>query len=151
MERFWAKVSKSDGCWLWTGSRNDRGYGNFNNNGRTVQAHRLSYELAMGPIPKGMNVCHRCDSPGCVNPDHLFLGTHLDNMRDRDAKGRRVAPRGEANGFAKLTEAQVIEIRERYIPYKVSLPRLAREYGVHHSTIYDIVRGVTWTRIEGAA
>ena len=144
MERFWAKVNKTETCWLWMGARNERGYGNVRINGRTVRAHRLAYELLRGPIPAGMVICHHCDTPACVNPDHLFIGTMADNIRDRDEKGRRVPPRGEANGFAKLREGEILEIRSRYVPYRVSLTNLAREYGVHHSTIHDIVRGVTW-------
>jgi len=97
-ERFWEKVEKTDGCWLWTSTLNTWGYGQFQI-GRTKQyrAHRIAYELTYGPIPAGMHVCHHCDNPRCVRPDHLFLGTHLDNMRDRQAKGRYnfVRPRDE--------------------------------------------------------
>lgn len=94
-ERFWAKVRKSDnGCWEWTANGNNYGYGKLRVGSRTdgsrrsIRAHRLAYELACGPIPVGMNVCHRCDNRRCVRPDHLFLGTTQDNIRDRVAKGR---------------------------------------------------------------
>jgi hypothetical protein len=87
MERFWKKVNKTDGCWLWTATRIGR-YGGFRFEGRSRTAHRVSWELAFGPIPDGLQVLHHCDTPLCVNPQHLFLGTPLDNARDRDSKGR---------------------------------------------------------------
>lgn len=90
--RFWAKVDRTDDCWTWTAATTGSGYGRFghqNARGGWVAAHRFAYELANGPIPDGMFVCHKCDNPPCVNPSHLFLGTHQDNMRDMDAKGRR--------------------------------------------------------------
>lgn len=144
MERFWAKVHKTDSCWLWTGAHSSGGYGTFRLNGRTIRAHRFAYEVLVGTIPAGLMLCHHCDTPACVNPDHLFAGTMADNVRDRDAKQRRIAPCGEKNGFAKLTADQVREIRRRYVPRKVSLSSLAREYGVDHTTIHAIVRGENW-------
>lgn len=97
-ERFYEQVNKSDGCWEWEGQRSEKGYGVFEefHEGRRyrMRAHRLSYALENGPIPKGMLVCHHCDNPACVRPDHLFLGTHQDNANDRDAKGRGAYPKG---------------------------------------------------------
>lgn len=88
-ERFWRKVKKSDGCWEWTGTKNSRGYGMFTPTpGKRVLAHRFSWEMENGRIPDGLFGCHRCDNPGCVRPDHLFVGTNSDNIRDAVAKGR---------------------------------------------------------------
>src|SRR5262245_50376469 len=94
-DRFWAKVNKTDGCWLWTAQVNNKGYGRFYYYPKTethrrswgIYAHRLSWMLANGEIPEGMNVLHRCDTPACVNPEHLFLGTQADNMHDCKIKG----------------------------------------------------------------
>src|SRR5574341_1528919 len=106
MERFWRRVQKTDTCWFWlTGSGT---YGWFSFEGKALGAHRMSWILAHGPIPKGMCVLHHCDIPRCVRPDHLFLGTHSDNMRDMWAKGRgglmplEKRARGERHGMARL-------------------------------------------------
>lgn len=97
VERFWSRVKRGDGCWEWQGGSNQYGYGLFTRRGCDTKvtrvASRISWELAHGPIPQGMVVCHKCDNPPCVNPDHLFIGTHLDNMRDMVAKGRSVPSR----------------------------------------------------------
>lgn len=97
-ERFDAKVDKSGpgGCWVWTGKRSREGYGRFSLDGRLVNAHRWSWERAVGPIPNGLLVCHHCDNPPCVNPEHLFVGTIQDNTRDMLAKGR-----GNTRGLAR--------------------------------------------------
>jgi hypothetical protein len=99
------------GCWVWIGGSNNKGYGVIGTHGRkTSLATRVSWELHNGPIPDGMWILHRCDHPYCVNPDHLFLGTHQDNMADQVSKGRQTI--GERNGMAKLTWKTVREIRE---------------------------------------
>lgn len=101
-ERFWSKVNKTESCWLWTGTRNSKGYGRFRDNDRMIVAHRIAWDLAgRGPIPAGMQLCHVCDVRACVNPEHLFLGTQSDNMRDCVKKGRHVP--NPARGTPKAT------------------------------------------------
>ena len=95
-ETFWQQVNKTEGCWLWTGSLTEKGYGKVTYKRRTYRAHRLIYEKLVGPIPTGYFICHTCDVPNCVNPNHLWIGTHKENMRDMCIKGR--AATGERNG-----------------------------------------------------
>ncbi len=102
------------GCWLNLNCRSGkRGYGFIRFGARRVRAHRASWEAFNGPIPEQMHILHKCDTPQCVNPDHLFLGTHDDNMRDRKEKGRCAVLRGEKSGMAKLSDADVLVVRER--------------------------------------
>ena len=98
---FWALVDKSGDCWLWTAAKLHGGHGQFKMNGPSRTTHRISWEMANGPIPDGLYVCHKCDVPACVNPEHLFLGTQLDNMRDAKAKGRHRSPPMKAPGEAR--------------------------------------------------
>lgn len=139
-ERFWAKVSKSslDLCWMWTAARNKRGYGVIVDRDVSFLAHRLSWSLANGAIPSGLCVLHKCDVRACVNPDHLFLGTHLDNMADKTAKGRQA--RGSKSWNAKLSEADVLAIRKTV----GSAKEVAAQYGVGVSIIGDIRRRQRW-------
>lgn len=136
-----------DGCWIFTGAgtRSGTGHGKLLVGGKLTYAHRLSYEVHVGPIPDGMVVRHRCDVPQCVNPAHLHLGTQADNVADNVRRGR--VARGEAVKSAKLTEAKVREIRARYVPYTVSCQTLANEYGVSLKVIEKIVKRRAWQHV----
>lgn len=146
LERFEAKFTKSDGCWEWNASITRIGYGRFRVAGETQLAHRVAYQLYIGEITTGMCVCHRCDNRKCVNPAHLFLGFQADNVHDCEDKGRGVHPSGENHYFSRLTEEQVIEIRARYSDGE-KIAEIAKEFGMAHSTIYEIVRRRKWTKI----
>ena len=141
-ERFWERVNKTSSCWLWTASTNKNGYGKFRDaRWAHVTAHRFSWILANGPIPEGLWVLHRCDVPGCVNPDHLFLGTARDNNLDmmKKGRGRWIPPR-------KLTEDDVRAIRKR-IPNE-TLTAIAKDYGLHMTNISNIKRGITYVGVQ---
>ena len=145
-DRFWAKVDRgrADDCWEWTASLDGKGYGQFfPKTDASVRAHRWSFADTYGPIPDTLCVCHKCDNPKCVNPNHLFLGTHADNMRDMRRKGRHPGPgfAGESHPNVKLTDSQVREIRAGYSGAWGEQTRLAQEYGVHKTLISTIVRG----------
>ncbi len=136
-----------DECWLWQGSLDKKGRGRIRVNGRLDRPHRISYLIYEGPIPEGKCVCHRCDVPACVNPNHLFLGTKGENNTDRNKKGRTRTGdfRGEKGPAAKLTEEQVLEIRRLYP--KLSQSQLAQKFGVCQMTISWIVRRKRWAHI----
>jgi HNH endonuclease len=129
------------GCWLWTGSVNRDGYGGLSIGGKTRRASRVSWELHYGPIPNGMLVCHRCDTPACVNPDHLFLGSARDNAHDAVAKGRNAA--GERHGCARLSAADVADVRDRAARGE-TLRSIAASLGLHRLHVGNIVRGDSW-------
>ena len=133
-QRLFSHVNKTEGCWLWTRSITNSGYGDI---GRTPYekgwlAHRLSWAIHNGPILDGLYVLHTCDVRLCVNPDHLFLGTHQDNMNDMEEKGRRRVLSGEKSPVHRLTDKQIREIRARYegIPYHNNSRELAQEFGI---------------------
>ncbi len=146
--RFWEKVTKGK-CWEWQGCLNNLGYGQAWNGSKVVLAHRLSYEMHRGPIPAGLCVCHSCDNPKCVNPAHLWTGTRSENMRDRLAKGRANIRRGEAHPDTKLTDAKVIELRNRYANGESPLV-LAAESGTTGDGIRGMLAGRTWAHLPGA-
>ena len=157
LERFWEKVNK-DGpvqphrpelgqCWVWTASLATSGYGAFGVvQGDIRMAHRVSWRIAHGTLPDEQWVLHKCDNRRCVRPDHLFLGNAKDNSADMWAKGRGVGSklRGERHCNAKLSFAQITEIRERYQRGERNQSALGREYGVTSQQIGHIVRGEQW-------
>ena len=151
-ERFDAKWQENPetGCWDWTGSRSNNGYGGIWSCGKMLKAHRVSHELYKGPIPPGMDICHECHRKCCVNPEHLHVGTRKDNIREMLEAGRHKPPclRGEKVGTAKLTEdeARLIKRALDRLPPKCG-SFLARWFGVSRHAISHIHRGDTWTHV----
>jgi ribosome-binding protein aMBF1 (putative translation factor) len=188
-QRFWEKVDKNGPipkhqpelgrCWTWFGSLNREGYGHcYVHPRRNVSSHRVSWQIANGPIPDGLKVCHHCDYPSCVNPAHLFLGTDKDNAQDKARKGRSNSPSGERHGSythperrprgnrhgsrtkpervargerckqAKLTADMVKRIRESYANGGVSQRALGREFMVSQSAIHNVLRARSWMHVQ---
>lgn len=158
-EFFWSKIKKTDTCWIWQGRVDRNGYGKFHV-GSIFLAHRYSYQLHNGPLAPGMFVCHKCDNPPCCNPDHLFLGTAADNIKDAAAKGRMARGernaahlypdrvlRGSGHACSKLTEEQVRELRDDYAAGGVTQQQLAKRYNINNSTVCYILKRRTWTHI----
>lgn len=151
-ERFWSKVQKDEeGCWIWTGTTNGKGYGQFSVGGRGVanwrtrSAHKVSWELAYGPVPDGLLIRHFvCARPLCVRPDHLRLGTKRDNAEDARRDGTLAV--GERSSSAKLTDAQVAEIRQ-LLGQGVQQRMIAKTFGVNHRIISNIFVGKHWKHI----
>ncbi|MCG7607082.1 HNH endonuclease signature motif containing protein [Mycobacterium sp. CnD-18-1] len=152
--RFWSHVDRGQDCWTWTAWVNRHGYGKAwagtNSDGAPVMryAHRVAWFIEHGEWPGGLDVRHKCDNPSCVRPDHLELGTHQDNMRDMNERGRAVHVRGEKHGLSKLDADSVREIVRRRIRGE-SLEFIAAHYGVHYATIGSIVTGKTWSHVTG--
>lgn len=138
IDRFWSKVKKSNKCWIWKCCLTSSGYGIFiNENREHIRSHRYSWSLHNGPIPKEILVLHHCDNRPCVRPSHLFLGTHLDNMRDMNLKGRHVPRR-------ILKEWQVRKIKTALKNKSSTYLELGKKYGVEFSTIGSIAKNRTW-------
>jgi hypothetical protein len=147
LHKFWSKVSINNvGCWEWQGHRQQHGYGILELRGTPRLAHRISYWLRGNEID-GACVLHRCDNPPCVRPSHLFAGTRSDNAKDRNAKGRTVNPIGPANGMARLTVADIPEIRA-LISEGTRIKQIAQRFGVGGGTIRAIRDGVTWKHVS---
>lgn len=143
-ERFWERVDKSDegGCWLWTGTKDRHGYGRLTvaDDHATTKAHRVAWELTHGAVPAGLSVLHKCDTPACVRPSHLFVGTQTDNMKDAAQKGRLRLPKqrfGADHPNSKLTSDQA---REVYQPVRAghSKNQLSKQFGVDRNVIRNI-------------
>jgi hypothetical protein len=144
VEIFWSQVDKSGECWIWCGCLNKSGYGRPSIDDKPKYAHRVAWELTYGPIPDGLVVRHQCDNPRCVRPEHLLLGTHLDNVQDRVNRGRNS---NHNPGAAKLTEQQVRDMRAEYTTSSASAATLGRKYGISVRAAYNIVHGKTWKHL----
>lgn len=147
VERFHSKYFKepNSGCWLWTSDVDEKGYGRFHHNKKRTPAHRYSWVLENGPIQEGSIICHKCDTPACVNPHHLFLGTSRDNTRDMISKGRDFRPnqKGDGHGCAKLSSKDIPSIRLDPRTHK----EIAMEYRVSESAICGVKTGRYWRHI----
>jgi len=151
LENIWGKINKksSSECWEWAGGLRD-GYGRIKINYKNYNAHRLVYELTYGLIPKGMCVLHKCDNRKCCNPEHLFLGTNNDNVKDKVSKNRQShisINNGELCGTHKLITEQVVQIRLLYTTKKYSQRMLAKIYNVSQTTIWEILNNYTWKTV----
>ncbi len=136
-----------NGCMNWLRCKNKAGYGQVRFSGKQWPTHRAIWEHYNGVIPKGMLVCHHCDNPACCNPEHLFVGTHLDNHRDKIRKSRQA--RGTQAGSAKLKDTDVLDIRRRYAE-GISASRIAKDSSLANSTVRKIIIGLTWKHLPDA-
>lgn len=144
---FWSKVEKTDGCWIWTGPFNTTArYGSMRFGSIKMLSHRYSWVLHNGTIPDGLVVCHKCDNPPCVNPEHLFLGTHHDNVHDKMKKNRAVNVIGSKIGCAVFVESEVFDIRVRAASGE-SVKSLAKEYEASETAVRQLVKGNTWKHV----
>ena len=150
-ERFWDKVEKTDGCWLWTGCCDGGGYGQIWDLERMRKAHRVSWKIYNGLIENGLFVLHKCDVQRCVNPDHLFLGTQQDNVTDMIGKGRQNYTgnglAGENHPLSKLTHEKACSIREMYSTGYYYQRDLGKLFGVAQSQIANIIHNRTWVSV----
>lgn len=141
IERFLDNINKgshADSCWEWIASKN-KGYGQFFANGKNISAHRFSYEYFNGPITNGLHVCHKCDNPGCVNPEHLFIGTPVDNANDKAKKHR---------ASKKLTKRDVVSILDCYRNKGMGQREISRKFCIDQNLVYLIISGEVWRHVS---
>ena len=147
LQRFWAKVNKTESCWIWNAGCSTGGYGLLKKGSKgTIESHRASWIIHNGPIPKGLCVLHDCpsgDNRLCVNPNHLWIGTKTENNQDRDLKNRQA--KGEGNGKSKLTNEKVLEIRR--LAQEMSWRKVARKIGVAKTTVQDVLKRRSWKHV----
>lgn len=134
-------------CMKWNGYINPSGYGKLCHNWKSYRASRLSYQIFIGKIPENMEVCHKCDNTTCVNPNHLFIGTHTDNMRDMSKKGRQNILRGEQKKLSKLKEKDIVEIRIK-LKEGLTQKEIGKIYGVDATIIGDIKLNKIWRHVK---
>lgn len=146
-DAFWQKVEKTNSCWLWLGLRNRKGYGAVRRNRRMVLTHRVSWEMANGPIPARELVLHHCDMPHCVRPDHLWLGDQAANMRDMVSKGRQNRPIGSRHHRSRLSESLVRDIRVE-VASGTPVAAIARRLGLSWATVGHAASGRSWRHVE---
>jgi hypothetical protein len=148
-EQFLARVEPdaNSGCWLWACGLTSDGYGTAQHTKKTLLAHRVSWMLHHGEIPAGHSVCHKCDTPACVNPAHLFTATQAENMADMRAKGRADRKHGARNGRAKLSNDQAMEILTLSKMGLFSKSEIARSYGVAPSSVARVINGETFSHL----
>jgi hypothetical protein len=146
MQRFIKSIDKTNSCWNWKLFIDNDGYGRMKIGRRSPGAHRVSYLLFKGEIPKGFHVCHICDNRQCVNPDHLFIGTPKENICDQIMKNRFRIARGESQWCSKFTNKDILDIRKLHKNGKNG-NQIAKIYKVERRVIYDILKGITWKHI----
>jgi len=156
IKSFHSKYEKNtrNGCWEWFAAKDVHGYGRIGTVDKKIEvASRFSWRIHHGDIPSKMCVCHKCDNPCCVNPEHLFLGTYQDNALDSKRKGRSSKPpvhEGASHHRAKLNERQVLEIRSLYRTKRYSQRALGRKFGMHQTVVGKIIRGDLWKEVNDA-
>ena len=145
---FFQRIGDAEECWLWSGAKNDKGYGQISIEGKVLYAHRVAYELVYGPVDDDLEICHHCDNSSCVRPNHLFIGTHHDNMVDAGRKGHmRRNMQGSRHPATRLTEDDIRQIRKRYAVGGITYSKLALDYDVGWTTIQKIITRKSWQHI----